>query len=187
MTKRSSLGRRDLLTFAIGGLSVAGIAGFFPAPAIAARPKPTFRTLSLVNVNTQEKARITYWADGKYDPAAQREISRLLRDSRSGETHHISNNLLDLMNQLQRSLNTSEPLHVICGYRSHETNEVLAATQRGVAKKSFHMEGMAVDLRVPGRGLRQVREAAVRLKGGGVGYYPRSNFVHIDVGPVRKW
>ena len=95
--------------------------------------------------------------------------------------------LLDLMYAMQLKLDTSEELNIISGYRSPQTNASLRAKSKGVAKRSYHMKGMAVDIRVPNRNVGKVYDAAMDLRVGGVGYYPRSDFVHIDVGPVRRW
>jgi uncharacterized protein YcbK (DUF882 family) len=143
--------------------------------------------LGLVNLHTGESGHYTYAENGSFNKEVLDQISVLLRDTHNGETHDIDVNLLDLLVALRLKLNTSATYNVVCGYRSQETNEELAATTRGVAKNSFHMDGMAIDIQVPGRNLRQVRDAALRLAKGGVGFYPRSNFVHVDVGPVRRW
>lgn len=99
----------------------------------------------------------------------------------------IERRLLDLLHRLHATLDTSEPFHVISGYRSPDTNAMLLARGGGVARHSLHMDGQAIDLRVPGRALSKIRGAALALRGGGVGYYPGSDFVHVDVGRVRWW
>ncbi len=192
MTKRSTLGRREFFTFSATALTLAAAASVFStpvlaAPAVVTKPNPLIKTLSMINLNTGESGTYTYAENGAVDPSALEKINFLLRDSHNGETHDISVDLLNLLVSLRQKLNTSVAYQVVCGYRSQETNEELAAHTRGVAKNSYHMDGMAIDLRVPGRNLRQVRDAAVRLSQGGVGFYPRSNFVHVDVGPVRRW
>jgi uncharacterized protein YcbK (DUF882 family) len=192
MTKRSTLGRRAFLTLTTTSLTLAAAASVIStpvlaAPAVVTKPNPLIKTLAMVNLNSGEGGSFTYAENGAIDASALDKISLLLRDSHNGETHDISTDLLDLLVSLRQKLNTSVPYQVVCGYRSQETNEELAATTRGVAKNSYHMDGMAIDLRVPGRGLRQVRDVALRMGKGGVGFYPRSNFVHLDVGPVRHW
>jgi uncharacterized protein YcbK (DUF882 family) len=114
-------------------------------------------------------------------------IEWLLRDHRTDEVHTIDPNLLDLLVDLQSRLHTHAPFEVLSGYRSLLTNAMLANISDGVAQNSLHIEGQAVDIRVPGRGLHHVRAAAVSLRGGGVGYYPHSDFVHIDTGRIRYW
>lgn len=145
------------------------------------------RTLRLFNLHTGEHAKITYWAEGKYEPEAMAEIDHILRDHRAHEAYRMAPDLLDLMYAMQLKLDTSEELNIISGYRSPQTNAALRANSKGVAKRSYHMKGMAVDIRVPNRNVGKVYDAAMDLRVGGVGYYPRSDFVHIDVGPVRRW
>jgi uncharacterized protein YcbK (DUF882 family) len=192
MTKRSTLGRRQFFTFSAASLTLAAAASVvstpvLAAPAVITKENPLVKTLAMVNLNTGESGSFTYAENGAIDASALEKISILLRDTHNGETHDIHTDLLDLLVTLRQKLNTTATYHVVCGYRSQETNEDLAAHTRGVAKNSYHMDGMAIDLRVPGRNLRQVRDAALRLALGGVGFYPRSNFVHVDVGPVRRW
>lgn len=188
MTKGAGLGRRSFLSLTGAG-AAATMAGLFPAPAIAAPAKTAqaTRTLSLFNVNTGESGRFVYWENGSYDPGAVRRISHLLRDHRNDVVHPISNDLIDLMARLRQQLNSDGQFQIISAFRSQETNDDMVGKRRGVAKRSYHMDGKAVDLRLPGRGLHQVRGAALQLAGGGVGYYPSSNFIHLDVGPVRRW
>lgn len=179
--------RRNFL-MAAGATTIGAIAApSFPMPAIAFPIAPYKRTLAFRNLRTGELLDIVYWADGNYLPEASREIARVLRDGRTDEVHSIDHRLVDLMTQLRGTLRSSQPIQVICGYRSPETNEMLRETTEGVAANSLHMVGEAVDLRVIDRPLRYVHRVAVSLKAGGVGYYPRSNFVHVDVGQVRYW
>jgi len=116
-----------------------------------------------------------------------REVARVLRDHRTGIEGAIDPKLLDLLHALRAVLGTSRAFQVISGYRSPATNQMLAASSRGVARDSLHTRGMAIDIRIPGVALEHLRDAAMRLKGGGVGYYAQSNFVHVDVGRVRSW
>jgi len=143
--------------------------------------------LKLLNTHTGERASVTYWADGKYEPQALAEINHILRDHRNNQVHEMAPDLLDLLYAMHLKLDTNEELHIISGYRSPETNAALRAKSKGVAKHSYHMKGMAADIRVPGRNVGRIYDAAMNLRVGGVGYYPRSEFVHIDVGPVRRW
>jgi uncharacterized protein YcbK (DUF882 family) len=114
-------------------------------------------------------------------------VNEFLRDFRTSEVHEIDPRLLDLLHKLAHSVGASEPFHVISGYRSPRTNSALRAHSSGVAKYSLHMEGKAIDIRLPGTRLTQVRDSARALAIGGVGYYPGSNFVHVDTGRVRTW
>jgi uncharacterized protein YcbK (DUF882 family) len=179
--------RRNFLMLA--GATAAGViaAPSFPMPAIALPFADYKRSLAFRNLRTGEKLDIVYWADGKYISGASREIARVMRDGRTDEVHAIDNRLVDLMQKLRGTLRSSEPIQVVCGYRSPETNEMLHETTEGVASNSLHMEGEAVDLRLIDRPLGYVHRVAVSLRAGGVGYYPHSNFVHVDVGQVRHW
>ena len=175
-------GRRRFLALAAGALVTT-----LAAPAIAAPRAPSRRAIALGHLATGEKLDLVYWADGHYQPAALKRIAWLMRDYRSDRIHPINPKLVDLLAALHQRLRVSGPLTVVCGYRSPESNALLASQHEGVATNSFHMAGSSVDLRVPGRSLAAVRNAALSLRGGGVGYYPHSNFVHVDVGPVRHW
>lgn len=143
--------------------------------------------LRFYNTHTGESLEAAYWAGNGYSRDALEEIARVLRDHRSGETRQIAPRLLDLVHELTSALDSRAAIHVISGYRSATTNAALAARSGGVAKHSLHLVGEAIDLRIPGRELSDVRRAALALRAGGVGYYPRSNFVHVDIGRVRSW
>jgi uncharacterized protein YcbK (DUF882 family) len=144
------------------------------------------RSLSIYNLHTSEKLKVVYWADGGYVPESMAQINHVLRDYRNGKVHEIDPRLLDLLCQVHTKLETTESFHLVSGYRSPETNAMLHAHSDGVAQHSLHMDGMATDVIVPGRSLEVLRNVALSMKGGGVGYYP-SQFVHIDVGRIRKW
>ena len=124
---------------------------------------------------------------GEYLSEALEHINYIFRDRRTQEIHSIDTGLLDLLYTLKRHLKTDAPFGLVCGYRSPKTNAMLRKKSKAVAKKSFHLRGQAVDIRVPGVKTASLRKAAMAIKGGGVGYYPRSRFVHVDVGPVRYW
>ena len=116
------------------------------------------------------------------------DVNRVLRDHRSGDFYPMDPDLLDTLYLLQQSVGVSGAFHIISGYRSPSTNEKLRASGGGgVAKRSLHMQGKAVDIRLPGCGLKDLRNAALELKAGGVGYYAKSNFIHVDTGRVRRW
>jgi uncharacterized protein YcbK (DUF882 family) len=114
-------------------------------------------------------------------------VNRALRDFRTGDIHPIAPGLLDLLSRLHEKLGSHEPFQVISGYRSPRTNATLHQHSSGVASRSLHMQGMAIDIRLEGTALSNLRGAALALKAGGVGYYPSSDFVHVDVGRVRRW
>ncbi len=145
------------------------------------------RYLSFHNTHTGERLKVTYWEDGRYLNDALAEVNQHLRDHRNNEVRSMDKELLDQLFVLRKKLDTSKPFHIISGYRSPKTNAMLRRQGRGVAKRSLHMTGKAIDIRVPGRALSQVRLAALSMHSGGVGYYPGAQFVHLDTGRVRRW
>lgn len=175
------------------GAAAAAVA-FVPQRAHAATPaaataKPE-RVLSFFNTHTGERLKTAYSSGGEYHPEALEAVNHILRDFRANEIKPIDPRLLDLLHELGGTLETDQPFHVISGYRSPKTNAQLrerggAAT--GVASHSLHMVGQAIDIRLPGVNLDNLRGAARSLKIGGVGFYPDLNFVHVDVGRVRYW
>lgn len=187
----AGLHRRSFL-----GLGAAAAATVLvPSRAFASGPatpvtKAVERTLSFFNTHTGERLKTVYCCGGRYEPEALKQINHILRDFRVNEVKPIDPTLLDLLHELGGSLEVDQPFHIISGYRSPHTNTLLrerggAAT--GVASKSLHMVGKAIDIRVPGVKLDHLRGAARSLRLGGVGYYPSSNFVHVDTGRVRYW
>lgn len=153
-------------------------------PALASSPAP--RSLSILNLHTGERLAATYWEAGAYVEDALAGLAKVLRDHRTGETHAMAPRLLDLVANLQAEF-SAKPVQVVSGYRSPRTNEALRQSGGGVAKRSLHMDGLAMDIRMPGVDLARLRDAAWGLQSGGVGYYPGSDFVHVDVGRVRRW
>jgi uncharacterized protein YcbK (DUF882 family) len=145
------------------------------------------RKLAFFNLHTEENLQTCYWSRGSYVPESLVEVNHILRDFRTGEIKPIRPELLDLLFAIRQKLNTGEAFQVISGYRSPATNALLRQHSEGVAKNSLHMQGMAIDIRVPGRHLSDLRQTATLLRRGGVGYYPASDFVHVDVGRVRYW
>ncbi|MGW8272322.1 MAG: YcbK family protein [Thermodesulfovibrionales bacterium] len=148
---------------------------------------PNERKISLYNFHTDELVSKVFWAEGQYLPGALDEINYILRDHRTGEVAQMDTGLLELLYTLKDHLAVDEPFHVVSAYRSHSTNEYLRRRNRRVAKNSMHLYGKAVDIRIPGCKITALRDAALELQRGGVGYYRRSNFVHVDVGPLRQW
>lgn len=178
------LGRRELLQF---GAAAAVFAAFFsPEDALAARLQAP-REVRLFNFNTGEHLRAEYWSKGKYLKDALRAVNHLMRDHRNNATHIIDPKLLDLLYALRMRVGANQPFTIISGYRSPESNRNLRSDTGGVARHSLHMDGKAVDIRLPGLSLKGLHQAALRLRVGGVGFYQRSDFVHIDVGPLRRW
>ena len=180
------LGRRRVLGF---GLGAAALAVASPLKgALAALPQSGPRTLGLVSTHTSEKITATYWRDGAYDKGALKDINYVLRDFRTGDVAQIDLQLLDLLVDLHRRSGSRKPFHIISGYRSPKTNAMLAsASSGGVAKRSLHMDAKAIDIRLHDVALSDLRQTALGMKAGGVGYYPKSDFVHVDTGRVRQW
>ena len=187
-----SISRRGLL--GLGGGALAATIGFstkqfaVAAPAIVGQKELPARTLSFDGYYTGEHVKkVTYWIDGEYVDDALKEINHALRDWRQDEVHPIDVNLLDLLYQLGRNLDTDCHFELVSGYRSPKTNAMLHRMDPGVAVHSLHMNGQAVDISLPGRPLHKVKDMALAMELGGVGYYPESNFVHVDTGRVRRW
>lgn len=173
-------------------LKTAGATGLAIASPLASAkiiqfPASGERKLRLQNLHTGEKLTATFWVEGEYISEELAAIDHVLRDHRSGEAIHMDHALFDQVYALQHRLGHKGTIEIISGYRSPNTNAMLARNSNGVAKKSYHMQGRAVDLRMPGVELKDLRKAALNLKAGGVGYYPNSNFVHLDTGRPRFW
>ncbi|MCQ8118658.1 YcbK family protein [Methylomonas rosea] len=147
----------------------------------------THRALAFQNPHTGDKLSLTYFERGRYLSDALNEISFLLRDYRTDDVHPIDPELLDQLHDLKQILGLNQPFDVICGYRSPLTNAKLHAENSGVANNSFHMHGRAVDIRIERFDLRRIHSAALAMHRGGVGYYPESNFIHLDTGTFRTW
>jgi uncharacterized protein YcbK (DUF882 family) len=158
-----------------------------PAMARAATAAPHERVLRLYNTHTGESIKSVFWAEGDFIPDALVDINKLLRDHRSNTVATMDPKLLLLLDSVSAKFGGSEVLHVISGYRSPETNAKLAKASGGVAKHSMHLDGKAIDIRLPGRDLAKLHKAALAMQGGGVGYYPSSQFVHMDTGRLRNW
>ena len=167
-----------------GGQALAAVTAETHPAGILAR---TTRELTLRNTHTGEIGRLAYWADGRYLTEGLAAADRLLRDHRTDETHPIDPLLLDLLHDLAAELGVTPDYEVISGYRSPATNSALRSRSTGVAGKSYHMQGKAMDLRLAGMDLRRVHKAALALKRGGVGLYSGPGFIHVDTGPVRTW
>jgi uncharacterized protein YcbK (DUF882 family) len=153
----------------------------------AAADTPNERALRLYNTHTGESLRSIFWAEGQFIPDALQDINKLLRDHRNNQVSQMDPQLLVLLDKVSAKFGDQHVLHVISGYRSPETNAMLHENSNGVAKHSLHMEGKAIDVRLPGTDLRLLHKAAMAAGGGGVGYYPDSQFVHMDTGRVRYW
>jgi len=170
----------------LGGLAaVSAAAAVAPARLLAdARGE---RVLSFAHTHTGERLTLPYFADARYLPEGLARLSAFLKDHRTGEQHRIDPGLFDILYDLQLATGTRSPFHVISAYRSVATNAVLRAHGGGVAKRSLHMDGRAIDIRLADKASSVLRDAAIELARGGVGYYGSSDFVHVDTGRVRKW
>ena len=177
-----STSRRDFLRVGTGIAAAIMLPG-----GIARAASHTERTLSFYNTHTGEKLSTCYWAEGKYVAEGVRDINNILRDHRTGDVYDMDQSLLDLLYLLQTRVENKQTFQIISGYRSPKTNAMLSGKSNGVAKRSYHMQGKAIDIRLNGCDLKQLHKAALSLKAGGVGYYPSSDFIHVDVGRVRRW
>jgi len=177
--KTQPVGRRQLLGWiGAGALTLH-------APRVWAATEA--RSLAFRHTHTGESLNCTYWDSAGYRGGALSEIDQILRDHRTGDVAIMDLGMLDLLHALRVTMGSDEPFDVISGYRSPKTNEMLRDKGSGVAKKSLHMTGRAIDIRLPGRQTTELRTAAIALQGGGVGYYAKSDFIHLDVGRVRQW
>jgi uncharacterized protein YcbK (DUF882 family) len=143
--------------------------------------------LAFYNLHTGESLETRMGEQGEFSPQCLRDVNHLLRDHRTDEVIDIDKQLLTLLCDLKQLLGTSKPFHVISGYRSPKTNDLLSQKSSGVARKSLHMQGKAIDIRIPGVSIKQLQKGAQTLRVGGVGLYSQSDFVHVDVGRVRYW
>lgn len=175
-----------------------GLLAAFAATAVSAAPYYAnasgflrsggdIRRLRMYSGRTGERIDAIYWIEGRYVPEVLREVTFFMRDWRDNRTRTIDSRTIDIMAAAQQLLEVSEPYTLLSGYRSPQTNAMLRARSRGVARNSLHMKGEAADLRLRSRSVSQMARAAAALQAGGVGRYSRSDFVHMDCGPVRNW
>ena len=167
------------------------VAGAIAAAAAITVPQVAFarqeRTLSFYHTHTGERLRLTYAEQGQHIPEALDEITHFLRDFRTGDRHPVDPSLLDVLHQLRVQAGDRGTYEIISAFRSPRTNEMLRNKSNGVAQRSLHMEGRAIDVRLRGVPTASLRDMALKLKAGGVGYYARSDFIHVDTGRVRFW
>ncbi len=168
-----------LAAIAVPAVFVSAVRGDIPAEE---------RHLSLYHTHTREHIDVVYKRDNAYVSRALVQLDRFLRDSLTGDVHHYDPHLFDVLFDLTRASGRPDgEIQVICGYRSPRINEFLRTHTFGVAKESLHMQAEAIDIRLPGVKTSSLRDAALALRRGGVGYYPASDFIHVDVGRVRRW
>ena len=178
---RRAPSRRRLLKV----LAAAAAAAVSPKRLFAGPREP--REVAFFHTHTHERLSVTYFADGSYDDSSLTALNRLLRDHRTGEQHPIDPALFDILHDLRVATGSASPFQVISGYRSPSTNGVLRERSSGVASGSLHLQGRAIDIRLSDVSSAALRDAAIRLHRGGVGYYASSDFVHIDTGRFRTW
>jgi uncharacterized protein YcbK (DUF882 family) len=180
------------------GISRRGLLGAFAATMVVAAPTYSnafgflrgagdIRRIRMYSGRTGESIDTIYWLDGDYIPEVLNEINHFMRDWRSGDTTQMDARTIDIMAASHRLMDVSEPYMLLSGFRSSATNAMLRQQSRGVARNSLHMKGQAADLRLESRSVGQMARAAATCNAGGVGRYSRSNFVHMDCGPVRSW
>lgn len=182
---RRKVDRRQLIKLG----AIATVANLFEHPLVASASQMVLpsKEISFFNTHTSEKLSVEYCAGGEYCSEALQEINYILRDFRTGDIKPIEPSLIDLLHAITNKIDPDSQIHIISGYRSPATNFSLSNNNGGVAKHSLHMDGKAIDIRIPDCDLSTLRQVAMRMQVGGVGYYPKSNFVHVDIGRVRFW
>tara|TARA_B100000459_G_scaffold139912_1_gene98493 strand:+ start:106 stop:687 length:582 start_codon:yes stop_codon:yes gene_type:complete len=183
--KNQLISRRSLL--GVFGASVVSAAPVFTNAAGFIKGAGDIRKLKMISDKTGERIDTIYWIDGGYIPEALHEIDVLMRDWRRNEVKPIDLRTIDILAASHSMLDTAEPFRLMSGYRSAKTNAMLRRQSRSVSKNSLHITGQAADVRLGTRSVKQLAKAAQTCKSGGVGKYSRSNFVHLDCGPVRLW
>jgi uncharacterized protein YcbK (DUF882 family) len=180
--------RRSLLKTSMVGLLLLGGRLLGPSITRAQTEELPEGELSFYNVHTDERLRVRYRGEnGQYDLSALDDVNHILRCHHTGEVATIDPRVIEHINLVQKTLGGDGEIHVISGYRSPEYNAMLVKRSRRAARHSLHVEGQAVDFFIPGVRPRAIRHAALKLQYGGVGYYPRADFIHLDCGPFRSW
>jgi uncharacterized protein YcbK (DUF882 family) len=168
--------------------ALAAMSAYVPSTFAAGRDfAARDRSLAFYNTHTGERLKTVFWSGGDYVAESLHDINHILRDPRNDQVHDIDRRLIDVLHALRSVIEAREPFHVISGYRSPESNAFLRSRSSGVAESSLHLVGKAIDIRLPSQKLSHLRGAAMALKAGGIGYYPKSNFIHVDIGHVRYW
>ncbi len=191
LSRRAAMGRIAAFGTAVAAGASVGCAQ--AAPQHLARPGGPGhslrgpRTLAFHNIHTSERTSITYHDGRRWDDQAYAALNSFLKDWRTGEVYPIDRDLLDLLERIRRLAGTDITFDVISAYRSPKTNAVLASRSAGVSRRSYHMRGQAIDISIPEIDLRSLHRMALSVKGGGVGLYSGSSFIHVDTGPVRTW
>lgn len=186
--ERPTLNCRKIASRAAGILILLfGISAFSRAAETPIQPEPSYRLL-LYHTHTNERIDVVYRVGDAYIPSAIDRLDRFLRDHRTGDVIQLDRRVFDLLHDLTAAVGRpNAEIDIVCGYRTPWSNDFLRRTTQGVASHSLHMQGEAIDIRMPGVSTSTLRDAALNLHRGGVGYYPESRFVHVDVGRVRRW
>jgi len=188
-SQRGSIRHERALAWQVVGalLLVAGMSWCTRATESPTARESEYR-LRLYHLHTDERIDVVYRRGDEYIPSALVRLDQFLRDHRTGDVVELDRRLFDLLHDLTIALGRPETeIDIVCGYRTPWSNEFLRRTTPGVAAHSLHMQGEAIDIRIPGVTTSELRDAALGLGRGGVGYYPESRFVHVDVGRVRRW
>ena len=180
---RAHLNRRKFLINA----SVSVLAASFPQLILANSNISEEKTLSFLNLHTNETLNCCYWKNNQPNLGELAKINYILRDHRTQEVAQIDHQLIDMLHNLHSLTESNAPFEIISGYRSAKTNQALRKSTLGVAKRSLHMQGKAIDVRLPDIELKKLRDVAISLDAGGVGYYANSGFIHLDTGKPRNW
>lgn len=168
-------------------IALFGISSYAPAGETPVQPEPTYR-LRLYHLHTNERIDLIYRVGDTYIPSAIDQLDHFLRDHRTGDVIQLDRRVFDLLHDLIAAAGHPESeIDIVCGYRTPWSNDFLRRTTQGVASHSLHMQGEAIDIRMPGVSISKLRDVALTLHRGGVGFYPESRFVHVDVGRVRRW
>lgn len=178
-------GRRQFLRMSVGSTLGIGLLTI-PLHTLAA-PESQYRQLRLFNTHTQEELDVLYCENGIYNPDCLASLDHHLRDHRENEEIRMDKQLFDQMWSLQQLTGGDSYFEIISGYRSPKTNAMLNSKSSKVARKSYHLQGRAIDLRLRNTPLKDLHQLALSMQAGGVGYYPKSDFIHLDTGPVRSW
>jgi uncharacterized protein YcbK (DUF882 family) len=192
------MGQIKMTSSDTSGITRRGLLGVFAATTLIAAPTMSnafsllrgagdIRRLKMHSGRTGETLDTIYWIEGEYIPEALDEVNHFFRDWRTDHTHRIDTRTIDILAAAHNLLDSDEPYMLLSGYRSPETNAMLRRRSSGVARNSRHMVGQAADVRLRTRSVSQVARAAAACNAGGVGRYSRSNFTHMDCGPVRSW
>ncbi len=184
--ERLGLQRRDFLKYGLGGI-VGSMLPFISVKNALAASKNSAWKISFRHAHTGESFSGVYRVGDKYLPEAFERMNYVMRDFRTEEVFPMDPHIIDILAIIHRKLDAKDPYQILSGYRSPKTNAMLGKKSRAVASNSFHMYGQATDIRIPDRSAKQIRNVAKSLNAGGVGYYPRSSFVHVDTGQVRTW